>query len=129
MNCSQSVPIVGNLQQLSLNRGTTRYYRARRINYSGNPILAKASGVYFVIKKSWRDETPLIKKTIDDMTFDEEGYYHFEINPKDTENIPYGEYVWDFTATNDNDTYRAKPAHGIFIIGNSAGWITNEEES
>lgn len=128
MNCTQSVPIVGNLQQLSLNRGTTRYYRARRINYSGDPILTKAKGVYFIVKKSWKDETALITKTINDMTFDEQGYYHFSITPDDTEKIPYGTYVWDFTAVGNGEQYRAKPAHGVFIIGNSAGWIVNEDE-
>lgn len=128
MNCTQNVPIVGGLQTLKLNRGVTKKYRARRIDYSGNPILTEASAVYFIVKKRWTDTEPLIKKTLDDMTFDEDGYYHFEIAPEETETLPYGQYVWDWTSeTGNGESYRAKPAHGYLVIGNSAGWLVNEE--
>lgn len=128
MNCTQNVPIVGGLQTLKLNRGVTKKYRARRIDYSGNPILTEASAVYFIVKKRWTDTEPLIKKTIDDMTFDEDGYYHFEITPEETETLSYGQYVWDWTSeTGNGESYRAKPAHGYLVIGNSAGWLVNEE--
>lgn len=130
MNCAQNVPIVGQLQTLGINRGTTKRYRARRLDYAGHPILTEAASIYFIVKKNWTDKEALITKTIDDMRFDENGYYHFSIEPEDTENLPYGQYVWDFTSNTagDND-YRAKPAHGYFVIGNSAGWIVNQEEA
>lgn len=126
MECSNNTPIVGGLQTLAINRGTSVGYKAQRIGTDGQPILTKADAVYFVVKRSWADKTALITKTLADMTFDNEGYYHFKINPEDTENLPYGNYVWDFTPVYGDDIYRAKPAHGKFIIGNSAGWIVNE---
>ena len=119
-------PIVGNLQTLSINRGTYIGYKAQRLNMDGTPILTQADAIYFIIKKNWTDKTALITKTLDDMTFDANGYYHFSINPEDTENLPYGTYVWDFTSVYSDDAYRAKPAKGYFVIGNSAGWIINE---
>ena len=128
MDCMNQTPIVGELQTLSINRGTYIGYKTQRKNMDGTPILTQADAVYFVVKKKWTDEKALITKTIEDMTFDEEGYYHFSITPQDTELLPYGNYVWDFTAVYGDDTYRAKPAHGKFIIGNSAGWIANETE-
>lgn len=128
MNCSNQTPIVGELQTLSINRGTSIGYKTQRKNLDGTPILQKADAVYFVVKKKWTDEVALITKTIDDMTFDEEGYYHFKILPSETENLPYGNYVWDFTTEYGENDYRAKPAHGKFIIGNSAGWIVNESQ-
>ena len=126
MNC-QNIPLVGALQTLSLNRGTLLGLRAQRKDYEGNVILEEASSILFVVKKRWDDQNPVIKKTEADMTFDEEGYYHFKIYPEDTENLNYGKYVWDFTANEPGD-YRAKPAHGYLIVGNSAGWIINQQE-
>jgi len=92
------------------------------------PILTRAEEIYFTVKKRWTDTNPVFQKSLADMTFDAEGYYHFTIAPEDTENLAYGQYVWDFTAIEDNDAYRAKPAHGILVVGNSSGWIINETE-
>jgi len=128
MNCQNQTPIVGNLQTISLNRGTTLKLKAQRIGADGNPILVQAQEIYFIVKRNWTDSTALVTKDITNMTFDQEGYYHFTIKPEDTENLPYGTYVWDFTPVDDNNVYRAKPAKGYFVVGNSAGWIINETE-
>lgn len=130
MNCvdNNNTPIVGKLQTLSLNRGTSFKLRGRRIDADGNPILTTPEELYFVVKKRWTDKTALITKTLEDMEFDEDGYYHFTILPEETENLDYGKYVWDFTPVDDNNIYRQKPAHGYLIIGNSSGWIVNETE-
>lgn len=90
--------------------------------------MQRAQEIYFTVKKMWTDTEFVIQKSLADMTFDQQGYYHFTIAPEDTEGLAYGKYVWDFTAVEDNETYRAKPAHGYFQIGNSAGWIVNEED-
>ena len=129
MNCPNNTPIVGGIQTIKMNRGTSLRLRARRIDAGGNPIKQKAEEIYFIVKKRWTDETALITKDLSDMMFDEDGYYHFTILPEETEHLAYGQYAWDFTAIESNDTYRAKPAHGYLIIGNSAGWIINETES
>lgn len=128
MDCTNQTPIVGNLQTIAINRGTYLGLKAQRKNMDGTPITVKADAIYFIVKKKWTDKTALITKTLDDMTFDEQGYYHFNIQPEDTENLPYGKYVWDFTSLQDNlSGYRFKPAHGIFVIGNSSGWIINQD--
>lgn len=128
MNCPNNTPIVGNLQTIGINRGTSINLKARRLDMDNQPILVEAEEIYFIVKKRWTDKTALITKDSSNMTFDEDGYYHFTITPTDTENLDYGQYVWDFTAVDANETYRAKPAHGYLTIGNSAGWIINETE-
>lgn len=130
MNCvdNNNTPIVGKLQTLSLNRGTSFKLRGRRIDANGNPILTPPEELYFVVKKRWTDKTALITKTLEDMDFDEDGFYHFTIFPEETEKLDYGKYVWDFTPVDDNNIYRQKPAHGYLVIGNSSGWIINETE-
>lgn len=127
-SCGANTPIVGELQTLSLNRGTTVKYKFQRLDYNGDPILARAEELYFVVKKRWTDSDVAITKDLSDMTFDEEGFYHFTITPEDTENMAYGRYVWDVTPVEDNNAYRAKPARGYLVVGNSAGWIINETE-
>ena len=128
MNCPQNTPIVGGLQTIGINRGTSLKLKAQRLDYNNQPIKTEADAIYFVVKKCWKNKTALIKKTKDDMTFDSNGFYHFTILPDDTEDLPYGKYVWDFTAEQDVDNYRAKPSHGYLIVGNSACWIVNESE-
>lgn len=130
MNCASNTntPIVGNLQTIAINRGTTLRLKAQRKTIDDMPILTEAEEIYFIVKKRWTDKVALITKDKNDMIFDQDGYYHFTILPEETENLPYGNYVWDFTPVEDNNAYRAKPAHGYFIIGNSAGWIINETE-
>lgn len=128
MNCRQIVPVVGNTQTIAINRGTSLKLKAQRKDYNNNPITIEAEGVYFVIKKCWKDKEALVKIDKSQMTFDEQGYYHFTILPEMTENLDYGKYVWDFTATEDSGNYRAKPSRGYFVIGNSACWIVNESE-
>ena len=128
MNCANNTPIVGNLQTIAINRGTTLKLKAQRKYPNGEPILVPADEIYFIVKKGWTDKVALIIKDLSNMTFDENGYYHFTITPQDTENLAYGEYVWDLTPVNEDNTYRQEPAHGNFVIGNSAGWIVNETE-
>lgn len=119
-----TTPIVGNLQTIKLNRGTTLNLSATRKDKNGNIITAEAPEALFVVKNDWTDEQALITKTQDDMTFSN-GTYSFGLAVADTESLPYGQYVWDLTFTDDN--YRAKPAHGYLVIGNSAGWVANQE--
>lgn len=128
MNCASNTPIVGNIQTISINRGTSLKLKARRIDYDDEPILTEADGIFFAVKKCWKNKEALILKNKEDMVFDKDGYYHFTIEPEETENLPYGKYVWDFTTRENKENYRFKPSRGYLIIGNSACWIINESE-
>ena len=83
-------------------RGDTKKYNFQRINFDGNPILQKADKIYFTVKKKFTDSKFVIQKTIDDMTFDEEGIYHFTIESKDTDKLSYGTYVFDIEVIDKN---------------------------
>lgn len=116
-------PIVGTLQTIKINRGTSQKFTAKRVAEDGTPITTKATTALFVVKPDWTDAEASITKTLDDMEF-ADGTYSFSLKPEDTEELPYGKYVWDLTFTDDG--YRVKPAKGYLIIGNSAGWQANE---
>ena len=117
-------PILATLQTIKINRATSQRFTAKRVAEDGTPITTKATTALFVVKPDWTDAEASITKTLDDMEF-ADGTYSFSLKPEDTETLPYGRYVWDLTFT-DGDDYRAKPAHGYLIVGNSAGWVENE---
>lgn len=101
--------------------------KAQRLDLDDEPIIEPSAQVYFVIKNMWRDTSYYVKKTLGDgITFDSDGWYHITIEPEDTENMPYGKYVWDFTVVEDGGDYREKPARGYLVVGNSSGWIVNQ---
>ena len=88
---------------MELTRGDSKALYFRRMS-KGQPILTEANKVYFTVKKNYDIEEALFQKTKDDMTFDEEGYYHFTINPEDTNNLDYGDYVYDIEVKTANYT-------------------------
>ena len=116
-------PIVGTLQTIKINRGTSQKFTAKRVAEDGTPITTKATTALFVVKPDWTDAEASITKTLDDMEF-ADGTYSISLKPEDTEVLPYVLSVWALTFTDDG--YRVKPAKGYLIIGNSAGWQANE---
>jgi hypothetical protein len=105
-------------------RGDTKRLCFQRIDPEGNPILEKASKIYFTVKKSNYAKEPLFQKTIDDMEFDEEGIYHFTIETDDTSEITYGNYVFDIEVKEFN--YTQTIAQGAFIIAKEVTFKENE---
>lgn len=108
---------------MEITRGDTKaLYFQRKVN--GEPILTEAQEVYFTIKNNYYEKNYLIQKTLDDMTFDEEGKYHFVINPEDTDKLNYGDYVFDIEVK--TDTYTKTIAKGIFKITEEVTFVENE---
>ena len=104
-------------------RGDTKALKFQR-KMDGEPILIKADKVYFTVKKSTRDKEALFQKTITDMSFDSEGVYHFIIEPDDTNNLSYGDYVYDLEVIIGN--YKKTISIGIFEIESEVTFPRNE---
>ena len=104
-------------------KGNTCYLKFQRIGADGNPILTKASKVYFTVKRYIDTDTVIFQKSLTDgtITFTEDGYYHFTINPADTEKLELGNYWYDVEVQNDD--YIFTPAKGNLILTYE---ITNE---
>ena len=75
-------------------RGDTCPFSFTRRDKDNNVITEPADKLYFTVKQSYKSEEVLIQKTIDDMSF-EEGTYRFSLQPEDTNELPYGNYVFD----------------------------------
>lgn len=106
---------------MEIYRGNTKTIRFRRRSKNGNnfePILKKAKKVYFTVKRYENDRKALIQKTIDDMIFDKDsGYYSLTFFPEDTENMSFGNYVYDILVIDEK--YKKTVSKNVFtIVGN-----------
>lgn len=81
-------------------RGDTYKFRFQRQDTNYEPILVKAEKLWFTVKKNYKTTEKLIQKTLSDITFDNEGYYHVTIEHDDTKNLKYKKYVCDIQVEN-----------------------------
>ena len=105
-------------------RGDTRRYKFQRLNADGTPITIRPDKIYFTVKKSYSDNVVMLQKTIDDMTIDDDGTYHFTVEPDDTNNLQYMTYVFDIEVITDG--VKTTIAKGGFTIQEEVTWAEDE---
>lgn len=113
------------MANISITRGDTKQFKFQRKS-NGQVITTEADEIFFTVKRNNNVENFVFQKTIDDMDFDEEYFYHFTINPEDTNNLPYGTYAYDIEVKIDN--YVKTIALGNFEITKEVTFYTNEGE-
>lgn len=109
---------------MELTRGDTGQYRFQRKDADGEVILTLPDAIYFTVKKSYQSPTVVFQKTIDDMTFDQDGTFHFTIEPEDTQALDIGNYVYDIEVT-DSD-YVQTISKGTLKLLAEATWYTDK---
>ncbi len=109
---------------MEITRGDTKGLTFKRRNSDGSVITEKADKIYFTVKKNSVTGGITFQKTIDDMTFDSDGTYHFIINPSDTNSLSYGNYCYDLEVKIDD--YVKTIAKGDFIITEEVTHKENE---
>lgn len=112
---------------MTITRGDSGAYTFTRRDDNGNPILTSPETLFFTVKQSYDCESALFQKTISDMTLDSEGAWHFTIDPADTENLPYGMYVYDIEVTDDDGAYVATIAKGTLSVTKESTWAVNRD--
>lgn len=85
-------------------RGDTHKFKFIRKTKSGEKIMLKPEKVYVTFKYNEEREA-LFQKTLDNgIIFNETtGYYHVEIKPEDTNELPFGTLVYDIEIINNAD--------------------------
>ena len=109
---------------MKLTRGDTAGYNFQRKDAEGNVITTTPDALYFTVKAKWTDENALIQKTINDMTKDEDGTWHFVIQAGETDGLPYGNYVYDIEVIDDDAVQTI--SKGIITLTEEATWQANE---
>lgn len=111
---------------MEITRGDTAKFKFQRIGSEGNIIGTKADEIFFTVKRSSYDKEYVIQKTLKDMEFDDDHYYHFTLEPEDTDALEYGTYRYDIEAIQDG----AKTTIDLdeFIITEEVTYAINEVE-
>ena len=109
-----------------ITRGDTHSYKFQRLDGEGQPIEERAPSVYFTVKDSNNEEEIIFQKTIEDMRYDEEFFYHFTIYPEDTNDMYYGSYDYDIEVKYTDGNYVRTIAKGKFIVEEETTWKANE---
>ena len=113
------------MYNLSMIRGDTTSLKFQRKDNDGNVIMLQADKAYFTVKKNVSQTNVLIQKTLEDMTLDEEGVYHFTILPEDTDGLDYGTYVYDLEIIQNEIVTTI--SRGEFIIESEVTFAENED--
>ena len=105
-------------KDIKLIRGDTVKLKIRRHDANGDPILVPAQKLFMTVKTQYSAKNVILQKTIDDMFFTPDGFYHITINPEDTDGLPYGEYVYDIEIVIDD--YKKTVCKGTLILDTEA---------
>lgn len=120
MNCNNKGV---NLSQI---RGDTINYKFQRENCEGEIITTRPDELFFTVKEATTQEEFVFQKRLDDMTLDTDGTYHFTVEPEDTNNLIYGDYVYDIEVINDG--VKSTIGYGGYKILPEVTWVENEGE-
>lgn len=108
---------------MELTRGDTGQYKFKRLDAQGHAITNTPDSLDFTVKNSFSDSDIVFQKKLADMTMDEDGTWHFTIDPADTEKLPVGNYVFDIEVKQDN--YVQTIAKGTLKLTSEATWYNN----
>lgn len=111
--------------ELSMTRGDTATFHFHREDAEGKIIKIKATELFFTVKPNSEDNAFVIQKRIGDFTFDDDFEYHFTIEPEDTNELAYGDYIYDLEVIDDSGKHTI--SKGIFVLTWESTWASNEE--
>lgn len=105
-------------------RGDYKIFTFQRKNKNKNIIVEKPDKMYITIKRNEYSKEAVIQKTFDNGITFEEGKYSVEFLPEDTDNLSFGEYVYDIEIINGYIKKTIKK--DIFIIESEVTYKENE---
>ena len=111
--------------KIAFTRGDTAKFSFQRKDVDGAVITTPASEIYFTVKENSKNLTPVLQKTMEDMTFDDDGTYHFELEPADTNGLSFCKKYWYDIEVIDVDV-KTTIAYDEFILKPEVTWQANE---
>lgn len=110
---------------MQLIRGDTFKFKFRRIDAQGAIIKNIAPNLFFTVKRNAGDKNYIFQKTLQDgISFDEDWYYHVTVEPEDTNNMKFGDYVYDIEVIAGE--YKQTISKGVLSIDTEVTWAINE---
>ena len=83
-------------------RGDSKTFTFQRKDKDKNVITEKPDKMYLTIKQNEYEKQALIQKTFDNGIRFENDTYYVEFKPEDTDNLNFGEYVYDIETINSD---------------------------
>lgn len=105
-------------------RGDNKTFTFQRKDADGEVITEKPNKIYLTIKQNEFERKALIQKTFDNGIRFEEDTYYVDFLPEDTDDLNFGEYVYDIEVI-DND-YKNTIKKDVFIIESEVTHKENE---
>lgn len=113
---------------MKVKRGDTKRLKFKRIKKADKSIITELPDkLFFTVKYNCYEKKFLFQKSLTNgITYNEkDNYYYFKIMPKDTDNLPYGEVVFDIEVIVGED--KATIAEGVIDITEEVTHACNEE--
>lgn len=90
-------------------RGDTYSFKTL-LKFKDNTAITKSDleSLFITCKKNVYTEDIIFQKGLDDVEIDSEGYCHIVFEPKDTEQLEYGTYVFDLEITTKSGYRKTK---------------------
>ena len=114
------------IDEIEMHRGDIKNYKFAILYPSGNICDLDFDNIYFTVKKNYKTSEYLFQKRLSDKSIrrDLNNYYHFTIEPEDTNDLAYKEYVFDIEIVKN---YEIKQTFlGTFTITNEVTFAGNE---
>lgn len=107
---------------------TSETYKFRRTDGKGEVIKTLPQKMWITFKTSTGLNEAVIQKTLDNgITYSEEdNYYRFMLESKDTSNLPYGEYIFDIAVINEKGHKKTLKKNCILEITDHCTNANNE---
>lgn len=122
MACESNSPALN--QTKCLIRGDSRGFKFQRKNYQQEAITDTPETLFFTVKTSFKVVDYLFQKKLDNMWMTQDGYWHFKLNPQDTESLPYGKYCWDVQVVQNG--FKTTIARGYLKLLDESTFKENE---
>lgn len=122
MTCVNSSPALNQTKYMV--RGDSKAYKFQRKDREGNILTDTPTTLFFTVKTSFKTQEYVLQKNLENMYITQDGYWHFALNPEDTEDLPYGKYCWDIQVVQDG--FKTTIARGYLELTNESTWKENE---
>lgn len=109
---------------ISMPRGDIR--KVKFAAKAGGELKTDFTEIYFTVKDNFRKDNFKFQKKLStgEISLGEDNYYHFEIQPEDTDSEDYGTYVFDIEVVKDDEIKQTTT--GTFVITEEATYASNE---
>ncbi len=110
---------------ISMPRGDIRPIRFTVRDENGIIDELELTEVYFTVKNKFKDETYLFQKRLSDGDIErlDHNDYQFQINPEDTDDLKFGNYVFDIELVGEGIK---QTFIGTFTLTEEATYASNE---